>query len=48
MSIFADSIKVLEDGDFQTVGLEDYEHKLKHPFTAHPKIDSVTGMQTSL
>jgi len=39
----ADSIKVLENGDLETVGIEDYGQKLKHPFTAHPKIDPVTG-----
>jgi carotenoid cleavage dioxygenase-like enzyme len=44
--LFADSIKVLEDGDLQTIGLEDYEQKLKHPFTAHPKIDPITGIYT--
>jgi carotenoid cleavage dioxygenase-like enzyme len=37
------SIKVLENGDLQTVGIEDYGQKLNHPFTAHPKIDPVTG-----
>ena len=33
----------MENGDLQTVGIEDYGRKLKHPFTAHPKIDPKTG-----
>ncbi|PWA55735.1 carotenoid cleavage dioxygenase 1 [Artemisia annua] len=37
------AIKVLEDGDLQTVGLMDYDKRLSHAFTAHPKIDPVTG-----
>ncbi|KAG0604369.1 hypothetical protein M758_10G166800 [Ceratodon purpureus] len=37
------AMKVLEDGDLQTLGLENYEQRLQHPFTAHPKIDSTTG-----
>ncbi|CAM0953655.1 unnamed protein product [Alopecurus aequalis] len=36
-------VKVLEDGDLQTLGLLDYEERLKHPFTAHPKVDPFTG-----
>nr|QPZ56427.1 carotenoid 9,10(9',10')-cleavage dioxygenase 1 [Curcuma alismatifolia] len=36
-------VKVLEDGDLQTLGLLDYEKKLKHSFTAHPKVDPFTG-----
>ncbi|KAI3934982.1 hypothetical protein MKW98_009901 [Papaver atlanticum] len=36
-------LKVLEDGDVQTVGLLDYDKQLEHPVTAHPKIDSFTG-----
>ncbi|KAK1425294.1 hypothetical protein QVD17_20645 [Tagetes erecta] len=36
-------IKVLEDGDLQTLGLMDYDQRLSHAFTAHPKIDPVTG-----
>ncbi|XP_022018126.2 carotenoid 9,10(9',10')-cleavage dioxygenase 1 [Helianthus annuus] len=36
-------IKVLEDGDLQTLGLMDYDERLSHNFTAHPKIDPVTG-----
>ncbi|KAM0048155.1 putative carotenoid oxygenase [Helianthus debilis subsp. tardiflorus] len=34
---------VLEDGDLQTLGLMDYDQRLSHNFTAHPKIDPVTG-----
>ncbi|KAM6570635.1 hypothetical protein CsatB_018620 [Cannabis sativa] len=36
-------IKVLEDGDFQTLGQLDYHKRLTHSFTAHPKIDPFTG-----
>ncbi|XP_050944194.1 carotenoid 9,10(9',10')-cleavage dioxygenase 1 isoform X2 [Cucumis melo] len=36
-------IKVLEDGDLQTLGLLDYDKRLTHTFTAHPKVDPVTG-----
>ncbi|XP_062115357.1 carotenoid 9,10(9',10')-cleavage dioxygenase 1-like [Humulus lupulus] len=36
-------IKVLEDGDLQTLGQLDYEKRLTHPFTAHPKVDPFTG-----
>ncbi|OAY40002.1 carotenoid 9,10(9',10')-cleavage dioxygenase 1 [Manihot esculenta] len=36
-------VKVLEDGDLQTVGMLDYDKRLKHSFTAHPKVDPNTG-----
>lgn len=36
-------VRVHEDGDFETVSRLDYDNKLDHPFTAHPKIDPVTG-----
>ncbi|XP_052193273.1 carotenoid 9,10(9',10')-cleavage dioxygenase 1-like [Diospyros lotus] len=36
-------LKVLEDGDLQTIGLLDYDKRLSHPFTAHPKLDPFTG-----
>ncbi|KAG2298656.1 hypothetical protein Bca4012_010123 [Brassica carinata] len=36
-------IKVLEDGDLQTLGINDYDKRLTHSFTAHPKVDPVTG-----
>ncbi|KAJ4829993.1 Dixin [Turnera subulata] len=36
-------VKVLEDGDLQTIGLLDYDKRLKHSFTAHPKVDPFTG-----
>ncbi|CAH9092012.1 unnamed protein product [Cuscuta europaea] len=36
-------VKVLEDGDLQTLGMLDYDERLSHPFTAHPKIDPITG-----
>jgi len=40
---FADVLKVLEDGDLQTLGLLDYDKRLSHSFTAHPKLDPFTG-----
>ncbi|KAI3953622.1 hypothetical protein MKW92_013906 [Papaver armeniacum] len=36
-------LRILEDGDLQTIGMLDYDKRLDHPFTAHPKIDSFTG-----
>ncbi|KAJ0260519.1 hypothetical protein HA466_0067120 [Hirschfeldia incana] len=36
-------VKVLEDGDLQTLGMMDYDKRLTHSFTAHPKIDPATG-----
>ncbi|KAH7863344.1 hypothetical protein Vadar_016275 [Vaccinium darrowii] len=38
-----DVIKILEDGDLQTLGLLDYDERLAHSFTAHPKVDPFTG-----
>ncbi|KAL0397574.1 UNVERIFIED_CONTAM: Carotenoid 9,10(9',10')-cleavage dioxygenase, partial [Sesamum calycinum] len=38
-----DAIKVLEDGDLQTIGMLDYDKRLAHTFTAHPKVDPFTG-----
>ncbi|KAK4759448.1 hypothetical protein SAY87_022579 [Trapa incisa] len=35
-------IKILEDGDLQTLGILDYDKRLGHSFTAHPKIDPFT------
>ncbi|CAA3012611.1 carotenoid cleavage dioxygenase 1 [Olea europaea subsp. europaea] len=40
------AIKVLEDGDLQTIGLLDYDKRLAHSFTAHPKVDPFTEMFT--
>lgn len=40
---YVDVLKVLEDGDLQTVGLLDYDKRLTHSFTAHPKVDPFTG-----
>lgn len=37
------AIRVLEDGDLETLGRVDYGAQLDHPFTAHPKVDPVTG-----
>ncbi|GMH30645.1 hypothetical protein Nepgr_032488 [Nepenthes gracilis] len=36
-------LRVLEDGDLQTLGLHDYDKRLSHSFTAHPKVDPFTG-----
>ncbi|XP_031395854.1 carotenoid 9,10(9',10')-cleavage dioxygenase-like [Punica granatum] len=36
-------VKILENGDLQTIGMLDYEKRLGHSFTAHPKIDPFTG-----
>ncbi|KAJ8492688.1 hypothetical protein OPV22_014409 [Ensete ventricosum] len=35
-------VRVLEDGDLQTLGMLDYDKRLAHSFTAHPKVDPVT------
>ncbi|KAI3845674.1 hypothetical protein MKX03_006654 [Papaver bracteatum] len=40
---FSDVLRILEDGDLKTLGMLDFDKRLKHPFTAHPKIDSFTG-----
>ena len=45
--IYEDAIKVLEDGDLQTLGLLDYDKRLTHSFTAHPKVDPFTGTNPS-
>ncbi|XP_047945357.1 carotenoid 9,10(9',10')-cleavage dioxygenase-like isoform X2 [Salvia hispanica] len=36
-------MRVLEDGDLQTIGMMDYDKRLSHSFTAHPKVDPLTG-----
>ncbi|KAF3666378.1 Carotenoid 9,10(9',10')-cleavage dioxygenase 1 [Capsicum annuum] len=38
------ALKVLEDGDLQTLGMLDYDKRLTHSFTAHPKVDPVTDV----
>lgn len=43
-----DAIKVLEDGDLQTLGMLDYDKRLEHAFTAHPKVDPVTGKNNAI
>jgi carotenoid 9,10(9',10')-cleavage dioxygenase 1 len=40
---FADAIKVFEDGNLHTLGILDYDKRLDHYFTSHPKIDPYTG-----
>ena len=45
--LYLDAVKVLEDGDLQTLGMLDYDKRLSHSFTAHPKVDPFTG-KTSL
>jgi carotenoid cleavage dioxygenase-like enzyme len=47
MVLGTDAIRVLEDGDLETVGQEDYGGKLTNNFTAHPKIDPVTGLNNN-
>ena len=37
------AIRLLEDGVMQTIGAYSYTGKLRHPFTAHPKIDPTRG-----
>lgn len=41
-------MKVLEDGDLQTLGLLDYDKRLAHSFTAHPKVDPFTGENVAI
>ncbi|CAI5476182.1 unnamed protein product [Closterium sp. Yama58-4] len=36
-------IEVKPDGDLETKGRMTYDGRLTHPFTAHPKVDPVTG-----
>lgn len=43
-----DVVKVLEDGDLQTLGMLDYDKRLSHSFTAHPKVDPFTGEPESI
>ncbi|XP_039685161.1 carotenoid 9,10(9',10')-cleavage dioxygenase 1 isoform X2 [Medicago truncatula] len=37
------AIKVFEDGDLHTLGILDYDKRLDHYFTSHPKLDPYTG-----
>ncbi|KAK9092065.1 hypothetical protein Syun_026976 [Stephania yunnanensis] len=37
------ALRILEDGDLQTLGMLDYDKRLAHSFTAHPKVDPFTG-----
>ncbi|KAG6382793.1 hypothetical protein SASPL_157498 [Salvia splendens] len=37
-------MRVLEDGDLQTIGMMDYDKRLSHSCSAHPKVDPLTGM----
>ncbi|KAK2436460.1 carotenoid 9,10(9',10')-cleavage dioxygenase [Trifolium repens] len=37
------AIEVFEDGDLHTLGMLDYDKRLDHYFTAHPKLDPFTG-----
>lgn len=36
-------LRLLADGDMETAGRLTYGGQLKHNFTAHPKIDPITG-----
>jgi hypothetical protein len=40
----ADAIRILEDGELETAARLDYDNKLDHAFTAHPKLDPDTGL----
>ena len=40
---YLDALKVLEDEDLQTLGMMDYDNRLAHSFTAHPKVDPFTS-----
>ncbi|KAF3679751.1 hypothetical protein FXO37_03705 [Capsicum annuum] len=42
--LFTDVVKILEDGDLQTLGMLDYNKRLQHSFTAHSKVDPVTDL----
>ena len=37
------ALRVKEDGAIETIGTFDFEGKLRHQWTAHPKIDPVTN-----
>eukprot|EP00899_Mesostigma_viride_P000133 jgi/Mesvir1/1011/Mv17545-RA.1 len=37
------ALRVLMDGELETLGLQSYGGKLKHNVTAHPKVDAETG-----
>ncbi|XP_024518892.1 carotenoid 9,10(9',10')-cleavage dioxygenase 1 isoform X2 [Selaginella moellendorffii] len=37
------AIRMLEDGNLETIGVLDYDKRLSHAVTAHPKVDPVTG-----
>lgn len=37
------SVRILMDGHFESLAHNDYGGRLKHPFTAHPKVDPETG-----
>ena len=39
---YLDALKVLEDEDLQTLGMMDYDNRLAHSFSAHPKVDPFT------
>ena len=43
----SDAMRVLEDGDLETLGRVDYGAQLDHPFTAHPKLDPITGLSVA-
>lgn len=46
--VWADAIKVKEDGDLETVGREQCGSQFSDYLTAHPKIDPVTGLSNVL
>jgi carotenoid cleavage dioxygenase-like enzyme len=46
--VWADAIKVKDDGDLETVGREQCGSQFSDYLTAHPKIDPVTGLSNVL
>ncbi|WJX56791.1 Dixin [Trifolium repens] len=42
------AIEVFEDGDLLTLGLLDYDKRLGHNFTAHPKVDPFTSSYSEI
>lgn len=42
------AVRVLEDGELETVGRINYGGALDHVITAHPKVDTLTGNHQTL
>ncbi len=43
-----EQVRALCNGVVETMGRVTYEGKVKHPVTAHPKVDAETGMHAFL